>query len=325
MVPQRHQAALHASTTAAATAATALLFMLRLRARRARTAAAVEEEAEADGLVIGCEECSAAGPALFAKYGVFAVRDAVAPAALSAVQRAAAARLSAVLRYRAAHYAAGTAPDNGAWRELCCRDGDRFDVHFRMAEEPFAALGSGGSWCAAVHAILGADAKLLYTGQVVACGRDPAGIPSGGGDGGGGGGSDGSDDSIGSDEPEDQAWHMDGEHLNEERDLPCHVLTVFVPLVDLRAENGATEFSPGSHLNHAATDDECALGECIIECAAGSAILFDYRTLHRGTANRTTADRPILYFTYAKSWFEDPVNYRHANQHKSILDGLPAG
>ena len=52
------------------------------------------------------------------------------------------------------------------------------------------------------------------------------------------------------------------------------------------------------------------------------AILFYYRTLHRrdrGTANRTTADRPILYFTYARWWFEGPVNYRHANQHRSIL------
>ena len=28
---------------------------------------------------------------------------------------------------------------------------------------------------------------------------------------------------------------------------PCHCLTVFVPLVDLTAENGATRYLPGTH------------------------------------------------------------------------------
>lgn len=111
---------------------------------------------------------------------------------------------------------------------------------------------------------------------------------------------------------------MDGEHMDDEVQLPCHMLTVFVPLVDLSAENGATEFSLGSHLHDCASD----LGERIVECKAGSAILFDYRLLHRGTANQTTADRPILYYTYARSGFEDLVNYRHAGQQNSILRGL---
>jgi ectoine hydroxylase-related dioxygenase (phytanoyl-CoA dioxygenase family) len=251
-----------------------------------------------DDVMIACEDCSAAGPDLFAKLGVFCVRDAVPPSTLTEVQRAAKANLEEVLQYRSQRYAAGTAGD-GVWKELCNRDGDRFDVHFRMMEEPFATLGREGSWCTAVRQILGTDAKLLYVGQVVACGCDP-------------------DAESDEDEPEDQAWHMDGDHLDDEIDLPCHILTVFVPLVNLSAENGATEFSLGSHL-HAC---DSPMGERVIECPAGSAIIFDYRLLHRGTANQTTADRPILYFTYSRSWFEDPVNYRHENQDKSILDGL---
>lgn len=257
-----------------------------------------------DELMVACEDCSAAGPGLFEKFGVFAVRDAVSPAKLVELQLAAKANLDDALRYRSQHYAAGTM-GSGVWKELCCRDGDRFDVQFRMSEEPFAALGADGSWCEAVRLILGADAQLLYTGQVVACGCDPE--PA-------------SDDGS---EIEDQAWHMDGAHLDDELQLPCHMLTVFVPLVDLGAENGATEFSLGTHLHDC--EDSNAMGEHIIECSAGSAILFDYRLLHRGTANRTTADRPILYFTYARSGVEDPVNYRHASQETSILHGLPAG
>jgi hypothetical protein len=254
------------------------------------------EQVVDDELFIAQDDCAAAGPALLERLGVFAVSSAVSPAALVDLQQAATARLEEVLKYRSQHYAAGTM-GNGVWKELCCRDGDRFDVHYRMSEAPFAALGTEGSWCAAVRAVLGADAKLLYTGQVVACGRD----------------------AIDADDEADQEWHMDGGHLDEERYLPCHCLTVFVPLVDLCADNGATEFSLGSHLH------ECEdLGERVLECLAGSAIVFDYRTLHRGTANRTTADRPILYFTYARSWFEDPVNYRHANQHRSILAGCEA-
>ena len=251
-----------------------------------------------DELMVECKDCSRAGPALFDRFGVFAIRDAVPLATLAELQRAATANLDEVLRYRALHYAAGTM-GNGTWRELCCRDGDRFDVHFRMAEEPFATLGRGGGcWCEAVRRILGPDAKLLYTGQIVACGCDPE--PD-------------------SDEEEagDQAWHMDGKHMDDHLQLPCHTLTVLVPLVDVNADNGATEFSLGTHMH------ECEdLGERLIECKAGSAIVFDYRLLHRGTANRTTVDRPILYFTYARAGVEDLVNYRHENQQVSILHGL---
>ena len=36
---------------------------------------------------------------------------------------------------------------------------------------------------------------------------------------------------------------------------------------------------------------------------AGDAVIFDARLLHAGSANRSTARRPILYFVYGRSWY----------------------
>eukprot|EP00937_MAST-01D_sp_MAST-1D-sp2_P007638 g7638.t1 len=50
---------------------------------------------------------------------------------------------------------------------------------------------------------------------------------------------------------------------------------------------------------------------------AGGAIMFDYRVHHRGLANASGSARPLLYFTYAKPWFDDVTNYRNCG---SIFD-----
>ena len=42
-----------------------------------------------------------------------------------------------------------------------------------------------------------------------------------------------------------QAWHVDGAHVSTTKHLPCHVLNVFVPLIDMTLELGPTEFRPG--------------------------------------------------------------------------------
>ncbi len=49
----------------------------------------------------------------------------------------------------------------------------------------------------------------------------------------------------------------------------------------------------------------------------GSAIVFDHRVVHRGTANTAVGEhlsaedrqRPMLYLTFAKPWFTDSVNF----------------
>ena len=149
-----------------------------------------------------------------------------------------------------------------------------------------------GAWVPQVHEILGESARLLYCGLIVAMGVEEG------------------------DEPEAQQWHMDGDNLFEDEvNLPCHCLTVFVPLVDLVMANGPTEFCLGTHLH----SDEYPNGEVCLEAVAGSAILFDYRLLHRGTPNHTAHDRPILYYTYSKPWYRDPVNYRYEQSKRSIF------
>ena len=42
---------------------------------------------------------------------------------------------------------------------------------------------------------------------------------------------------------------------------------------------------------------------------AGSALLFDIRTTHRGGANTSPTARPILYASYFREWFTDRVNF----------------
>ena len=52
-----------------------------------------------------------------------------------------------------------------------------------------------------------------------------------------------------------------------------------------------------------------AVGAGVSHVKAGDAVMFDYRVLHRGGANSSTRQRPLLYFTYARPWFTDATNY----------------
>ena len=42
---------------------------------------------------------------------------------------------------------------------------------------------------------------------------------------------------------------------------------------------------------------------------AGAAIIFDYRVLHRGTANISAGTRPLLCLVFTRKWFVDGYNY----------------
>ena len=105
----------------------------------------------------------------------------------------------------------------------------------------------------------------------------------------------------------EQAHHADGPPVTRDEwrqhagaaaatwlNLPAHALTVFVPLVDLSAANGATRFYPGSHLvqTHAALRAEAdeagssagaGAPVALAGLGAGDAIVFDYRLFHAGT------------------------------------------
>jgi ectoine hydroxylase-related dioxygenase (phytanoyl-CoA dioxygenase family) len=159
-----------------------------------------------------------------------------------------------------------------------------------------------------VHASLEGDCQLQYAGLVLS-------LP-------------GSDD---------QGWHTDGEHLfpGFGHHTPPHAVTVFVPLVNLTEANGCPQFFVGSHVEAVAT----ALSEgtetdppVTAELSTGSALIFDYRLVHRGTGNSTAPTgesshpspspstksaiigRPLLYFVYSKSWYNDNRNFSEHEQ-----------
>ena len=112
-----------------------------------------------------------------------------------------------------------------------------------------------------------------------------------------------------------QIYHQDGVHLNDRIQKPCHAVNVFIPLVDLKMENGPTEFVLGTHILE--NDDYDRSKIETPTAPAGSPVIFDYRTGHRGMGNSTEEVRPILYITYsANGQFSDKVNFDQKCFHK---------
>ena len=118
---------------------------------------------------------------------------------------------------------------------------------------------------------------------------------------------------------ETQAWHSDGPHLDLGKDLPCHCLNVFVPLVDVDMTNGPTEMRPGSvsltrDLKKAYMRAFLTKKLRPVDCPTlkkGSVLMFDYRILHRGKANNSEKPRPVLVYTFAKPFYVDNMNFPH--------------
>jgi len=100
----------------------------------------------------------------------------------------------------------------------------------------------------------------------------------------------------------DQFYHQDNRRQG---------LTLLVPLVDVTLDNGPTQLVPGSHHLTAGPGDQVTHTDChILECVqrvqgtiracvpAGTAVIYDSRTLHRGLANDDCQSRPVLVFRY---------------------------
>lgn len=106
-----------------------------------------------------------------------------------------------------------------------------------------------------------------------------------------------------------QHTHRDGNLLHGlplDSMLPPFAVTVGIPLVAMNEEQGTTELFPASHRWK---DSSTPVRP---EIPAGSAILWDFRTLHRGTENRSKRYRPLLYMTYGKPWWRDSDNFEPA-------------
>lgn len=122
-----------------------------------------------------------------------------------------------------------------------------------------------------------------------------------------------------------QPLHQDGPHLTpshkpldkgdddlvppKAQHLTAHALNIFIPLVDLTAANGATEFYPTTHILRQYSRTDGPAQPVVPLAKAGDAVIFDYRVKHRGLANNSQSPRPVIYVTFAKPWFRDDANF----------------
>lgn len=183
------------------------------------------------------------------------------------------------------------------YKEIVQRHAQRFEMPYKMDDDAFAITLRTEKIMSVVRGILGEDCNVINKSLVVST---PGAA--------------------------DQAWHSDGPHVSATQNLPCHCLNVFVPLVDVTDLNGPTQFRPGSVSMTRDLKVEMLKamvrktlrpirGPCM---RAGDVLLFDYRVLHRGTANKSAAVRPVLVYTYAKPFYRDTLNFPK----NSVFDGI---
>jgi ectoine hydroxylase-related dioxygenase (phytanoyl-CoA dioxygenase family) len=56
------------------------------------------------------------------------------------------------------------------------------------------------------------------------------------------------------------------------------------------------------------------------ELQVGDVLLFDYRVLHRGKANRPNTNRSILVLTFSKPWYKDICNFPNRSMFEAAGD-----
>lgn len=114
-----------------------------------------------------------------------------------------------------------------------------------------------------------------------------------------------------------QPIHQDGDALFPEwgERPPTYSLSMNIPLVDVDEMNGPLEWFEG--VSRPADDDvpNRFVGP------AGSVLLRDTRTWHRGSENRGDAPRPMLALMYTRSWFHFPLQRPALD--RSVYEALP--
>jgi ectoine hydroxylase-related dioxygenase (phytanoyl-CoA dioxygenase family) len=99
--------------------------------------------------------------------------------------------------------------------------------------------------------------------------------------------------------------------------LPAHALTFALPLVEMNEVSGTTALWAGSH-RWKSFDDTAVPERPVIP--VGSCALWDFRLLHSGAPNRSDRPRPMVYATYARPWYQDPVNFIKAAQQRLVFE-----
>ena len=117
----------------------------------------------------------------------------------------------------------------------------------------------------------------------------------------------------------DQQWHVDGPHrAGAQEHYPPDILNVFVALDDIDVSMGPTEIRPGTH-KLTRNIKKQVLGAILTKklrpkvcsgCKCGDALVFDYRTLHRGVANLSSRPRPVLGLVFGRKEYKaDKLNF----------------
>lgn len=117
-----------------------------------------------------------------------------------------------------------------------------------------------------------------------------------------------------------QPNHRDAPHLYGSEIsamLPAHALTFALPLIEMNEIHGTTKLWPGSHRWRTIDDTGEAIDPVV---PVGSCMLWDFRLVHRGTANISAVPRPMVYCTYARPWYRDPVNFKKKKMRRVDFD-----
>ena len=196
--------------------------------------------------------------------------------------------------------------------EVRQRPGHRIDNRYKILDDPNSPIATlGQQLCESLPGFLskedGITYKVLHGGVVHSFPRELESDPI----------------------PEAQLWHRDGPSLFTTAHHDTHCFNVFIPLVDVNTKNGTTEFIPGTHdddcfeemvadVIQLSQEDPTAQHKFAIRAnvAAGAALVFDVRVLHRGLSNASMQERPMLYFTLARDWFVE----EHMFTDTSIVD-----
>lgn len=115
----------------------------------------------------------------------------------------------------------------------------------------------------------------------------------------------------------DQAWHPDALLFPDtpvDRLMPPIAIAFALPLVRMDELSGCTSFRCGSHLDPAQKESEF-----VPVVPVGSALLWDFRVIHRGLANRSGRPRPVAFTVFCRDWWvEVPPKGAHSYEKLSV-------
>lgn len=99
--------------------------------------------------------------------------------------------------------------------------------------------------------------------------------------------------------------------------LPAHALTVALPMIEMNEQHGTTALWPGSHRWPKPDESKPSISPVV---PVGSCMLWDFRLYHCGTANQSERRRPFVYATYARRWYQDPINFEQGSHERLAFD-----